>query len=48
MKPVDIILSRGNKGKGGGNMMEEMNLTTAHGKHIWKRDNETPCTTNIN
>jgi hypothetical protein len=45
MKPVKVLLRRW--GGRFGRMMESMNLTKVHCKHIWKCHNEAPCATNI-
>jgi hypothetical protein len=41
MRPVAIVLRR----REGMRMMEGVNVTKLHCKHIWKCHNETPCTT---
>jgi hypothetical protein len=43
VKPVEIVL----KNRGGGRMMEEVNLIKIYSKHICKCHNLFPCTTII-
>jgi hypothetical protein len=45
MKVVEIVLRR--EGGGWGRIMEGVNVTKVHCKHIWKCHNEIPCTTNV-